>query len=249
MTRDELAAIVRSRMPEALYSRPGGVLLGGPSTLRPGPVYVMGLNPAGDPEKITEPLIETLAAPDGHSGYTHECWHLACPGGAACVHLGADGRTLPSALVRHQRNMIALAGALLGTPATLFSANAIFARSTSKRMLEAQTGLGLRDWWNACWPVHQAFLAIVRPRLVVTLGYGETSSAFGLLRAAAGYPPFRRFGDEGRRGGWAFDGTLALGDADHLQATIVGVPHPSYHAPGPVLSEMLTELVEGRLVS
>jgi hypothetical protein len=139
--------------------------------------------------------------------------------------------------------MIALAATLGATPASLFSANAVFARSTSKSALRQQTGFGLADWWNACWPVHQRFLAIVQPRLIITLGYGEGSSAFGLLRGKAGYPEPGRLTDEGPRGGWYFEAELDIGLGRSLSSMIVGVPHPSYHAAGPRLSARLAELV------
>lgn len=247
MTHEDVAAIVRQTMPDTLLEHPGAVMLTGPATLKPAAIYIMGLNPGGAPTDIPGALIDSVTAREGTSGYTHECWQPGCIEPQPCRHLDDSGATHAAALVRHQRNMIALTSALDGTPASLFSANAVFARSTSLALLKRQTGLGLADWWAACWPVHQRFLAIVRPRMIVTLGYGEGSSAFGLLRARAGYPSYRKVSDDGRRGGWAFDARLDLCDGDELAATVIGVPHPSYHAPGPVLSEMLAECAAGVL--
>ncbi|WP_162888223.1 hypothetical protein [Sphingomonas mesophila] len=229
-------------MPEDLYRKPGAVLLSGINTLRPAQVYIMGLNPGGDPATIPAPLIDFIAPPNGTSAYTHECWQPRCEEQQPCSHLSANGLTRVDCLVRHQRNMVALAATLGETPATLFSANAVFARSTSKATLKAQTGFGMWEWWNACWPIHQHFLSIVRPRLIITLGYGESSSAFGLLRAQANSPTPTQFVDEGRRGGWCFEAKLPTADGV-LQTSVVGVPHPSYFAPGPKLSQRLAEFV------
>lgn len=246
MVRDEIEAIVREKMSPEFYLKPGAVLYGPASTLVPGSAYIMGLNPGGDPERISSPIIDCISTPDGTSGYTHECWHSGCS--EHCSHIGPDGRTIEAALVRHQRNVIALMSALGGSPTTIFSANAIFGRSTSLRMLKKETGHASNEWWDACWPVHERFLNIIRPKVIITLGYGENSSAFGLLRRTADFPSYRRFSDEGRRGGWAFEARFKL-TGNTLEATVVGVPHPSYFAPGLLLSERLRELVEGRLAA
>lgn len=248
MTREDLADLVRTSMSEAFYTKPGAVLLAAISCIRPANAYVMGLNPGGDPQEIPGPLINALAPAEGTGGYTHECWQPKCPGGSDCTHMAADGSTKPEALVKHQRSMASLASALGEMPETLCSANAVFGRSSSKVKLKAQTGYTLSEWWQACWPVHQQLLAIVRPRMIVTLGYGAATSAFGLLHKEAGFPPWRKFSDEGARGGWIFDADLPL-RSEKLRTSVISVPHPSYFAPGPILSEMLREFAEGRLCS
>lgn len=241
MTIEEVADIIRRNMAPELYAKPGAVLLSGANTLKPAPVYVMGLNPGGDPALIPKPIIDAIAPPNGTSGYTHDCWQPRCADPQPCRHVELDGTIRKDALVRHQRNMISLAGALGSTPASLFSANAVFARSTSRATLRQQSGLGLGEWWRTCWRIHHAFIAIVRPRIIVTLGYGEGSSAFGLLREQAGSPTVAKLTSPTERGGWCFDATLLAGSS--LRATIIGAPHPSYFAPGPELTERLRSLI------
>lgn len=243
MTNKVISEIIRSKMSADLYCKPGAVLLSSLSTLQPAPVYVMGLNPGGDPQHIATPIIDFIAPADGTSAYTHECWQPLCTEAQPCRHLAEDGSTRPEFLVRHQRNMIALAATFGATPTTLFSANAVFARSTRKSTLREQTGLNLWEWWAACWPVHQYFLAVVRPRLIVTLGYGRNSSAFGLLQAQSGGEPAQPIADEGRLGGWQFPVELDLGKNGKLTTIVAGVPHPSYFAPGPLLRSSLAKMV------
>lgn len=243
MTRGELIDSVKTLMPPHLYQKAGAILITGIDTLKPANAYVMGLNPGGHPKKLHKTIIDTIAPPDGTSCYTHECWQPACTEVQPCRHLDKNGTTRPEFLVRHQRNMISLASALDATPATLFSANAVFGRSTKRATLREQTSLGLAEWWEACWPVHQRFLAIVRPRILVTLGYGETSSAFGLLRDKAGSPRIAQLSDEGRRSGWMFETTLELARKEYLETVVVGVPHPSYFAVGPQLASALSNLI------
>lgn len=243
MNSDVVANIVHSCMPSKLYCKPGAVLVSGANTLTAGPVYVLGLNPGGDPVRIPRPIIESVAPPDGTSSYTHDCWQPKCSEAQPCSHLDSEGLIKRQFLVRHQRNMIALCATLGATPQTLFSANAVFARSTAKATLREQTGLSLAEWWSACWPVHQQFLAIVRPRLIVTLGYGMASSAFGLLHSQSDFRSPAPVVDEGRRSGWTFDALLTLSGRDTLSTRVVGVPHPSYFALGPLLEARLRTLV------
>lgn len=235
---ERIVGIIRATMPSSMYEKSGAVLYSGTDTLRAGFAYLMGLNPGGSPSAIRTSIIETINERAAYSSYTHECWR-ACP--PRCEHIAADGRVNPEGLVRHQKNVISLAGILGTTPEQLFSANAVFARSTKLATLRGQTGISLDQWWNHCWAAHKRFLAIVRPRLILTLGYGASSSAFGLLMREFGVRRAKRIGDEDRRGGWVFDAPLALSEGDVLQLRIIGVPHPSYMAVGPDLAKALQE--------
>lgn len=231
-------------MPAEMYTKSGGVMLSGTDTLRPGLAYIMGLNPGGDPaaEGHKRSIIDSVHDRQRFSSYRNECWQPLCKAPAGlCEHL-LDGEVKPEFLVKHQRNAKVIADALRLDITDIFSANAIFARSTSRATIHEQTDYTMEAWWQACWPVHRHFLAEVRPRVIISLGYGTTSSAFGLLWLEAGKPPWRRMGDESRRGGWAFDAAFELSDGDSIQPVVVGVPHPSYMAIGPELQKALTEL-------
>lgn len=240
MTRDELEAIVLERLDPALRDRSGAVMLSGPATLASGRFYVMGLNPGGNPAKLPATIRENFASPDGASCYTDECWNKRCDDNANCEHLD-NGLLRPEARVRHQRNMIAMAE-MLGhaTPATLPSANAIFGRSESLAMLKKQSGTDAGTWWRGCWPVHQALLDVVRPAAIITLGYGMNTSAFGYLHQLAEAATIEKIGVS-RRDGKTFTCRLDLG-ASKLETRIIGVPHPSYFAPGNLLADKLRAL-------
>jgi len=235
--------IVQRSMQPKLYNQSGGLMLSGIDALKPGFAYIMGLNPGGDPEAPghERSILESVHEHRNFSCYADECWQRRCTGPAgACEHV-SDGRVLPQFLVKHQRNMIALAAALGAAPQEIFSANAIFGRSTSRATLEEQTGFSMAEWWDACWPVHQEFLSIVRPRVIISLGYGMNSSAFGLLWPKAGSPPYQRVGDESRRGGWSFPAHCQLADGE-FETMVIGVPHPSYMEIGPQLAQSLASL-------
>jgi hypothetical protein len=239
---DQIRSIIKQAMPFEMYTKSGGVMLSGTDALRPGLAYIMGLNPGGDPaaEGHERSIIDSVHDRQRFSCYRNECWQPRCeaPEGL-CEHM-LDGTVKPEFLVRHQRNAALIADALRLDITSVFSANAIFARSTSRATLQAQTGYSMEEWWQACWPVHQHFLAEVRPRAIISLGYGTTSSAFGLLWRKAEQPTYRRLGDDNRCGGWAFDAPFELADGASIRPIVVGVPHPSYMAIGPELAKALT---------
>lgn len=147
--------------------------------------------------------------------------------------------------MKHQRHMHQIADTLETPLIELVSCNAIFAKSESLADLKTRTDLSAKEWWASCWPVHQYLLSKIKPRAIITLGYGERTSAFGLLRREAGYRPVRKFGDDGAGGGRTFDAELPLGGGDSITVSVVGVPHPSWHAPGPILKHQLWELGRG----
>jgi len=234
--------LVRANLTKAMYCQSGAVLLGGIRTLKPGAWYIIGLNPAGDPKTITRPIIDSIAQPGELSCYTHECWQPKCKDEWPCLH-AEGGRTQERYLRPHQRRMIALTREALGLePAQIFATNAIFARSARISQLKSETTYSLVDWWRHCWPVHQHFLSVVRPKTIISLGHGGNSSAFGLLHAEAGHPPWRKIGDDNRRGGWIYNASLRLAPNDVLETSVIGIPHPSYHALGPILMHQLWEV-------
>lgn len=243
MTRDQVCELIQRELPARLRERPGAVMYCGTDALRPGLFYLMGLNPGGHPEKVSRPIIPSIPHRVSFSEYTHECW-LCDQGKYPCEHI-ADGRVLASAMEKHQRNVIRIAEALGRVPETLFSANAIFGRSTSLATLETQTGDSLATWWEACWRVHARFLAIVRPRVVISLGKGLRGSAFSLLRGQLGGAAIREIGESGPRGGREFLTELALPDGDVLPLRVIGVPHPSWYEIGPRLAEELQRAAQG----
>jgi hypothetical protein len=59
-----------------LLDQPGAVLYFGASTLRPGPFYLLGLNPGGDGGATLRDSLRGSRA--GHNCYLDECW---APGG------------------------------------------------------------------------------------------------------------------------------------------------------------------------
>ena len=241
MTPDELADVVRHSMSEEMFRKPGAVLFSGLATVKPSRFYIMGLNPGGSSKMMAGSIIDTLPPPDETSAYTHQCWKKECGDNSSCEHV--TGRRLADAdLVRHQKNMICLTR-LLGydAPGEIPSANAIFARSQSLATLKNESGFSEWDWWKACWPVHQYLLELIQPSVIISLGYGANTSPLGFLAHQLCAHSSRKIGDANRRGGKQIDCSIRL-TTSTIDVHVIGVPHPSYHAPGPQLSNILQML-------
>lgn len=150
MTRDELLQLVTTHLDRAedpWSNHPGAVLYSGLRTIRPGPFYVLGINPGGDEGPS---IRDNLCADDGANHYADQRWD--------------EERGSQSVLQERVCDLIDALGTASGD---LPSTNLAFAKSTELAKLK-----GARAWFQRCWPVHQALLQAIRPRWIVMLGFG-----------------------------------------------------------------------------
>lgn len=208
LAREEVIDLVRKHL-GIDATRSGSVLYNGWNTLRPGRVYLMGLNPGGEPHGHPSILESLAATPAHHCAYTDECW-------------GTPPRLYARGQSPHQRRVCELVELLGQHVAAVFAANAIFVRSVSGEALSEPYKL-----WAKCWPVHQVFLGIVRPKIVLCLGIERPLSAFELLRLSCGAGAAASSGGSSFRDGKWFDCRLTLSDGSLLPVHAVGAPHPS----------------------
>ena len=185
----------------------GSVLFNGWSTLREGPLYLMGLDPGGDPEQGDYMTIGQQLDNMGchYSTYETEEWEWR-------GHLLAPGQH------PHQKRVRAICAVCKLKAHDVFAANAIFKRSRDTKGV---------DWtmWPACWLVHQWFLSIVQPRLVICLGNDKTErSSFGLLRSTFGIAQVHEIGRNFLDGRYFEIGGFGSSQG---RCTLLGVPHPS----------------------
>lgn len=183
-----------------LAQLPGGTLYSGWSALTKGDVYLMGLNPGGS--NAPSVLTNTLKNPDVGSAYFDDDWGNK----------------------RHQVRVRDLVENGFGRRMEdTFSANALFVQTRTDDEIADPWSL-----WEKCWPIHQFFLSIVKPKLIVCLGNGDSLSSFRLIREKTTKPatPYEMLGPNFRYGKLV-NATLALGDSPPLACTILGIPHPS----------------------
>jgi hypothetical protein len=133
-----------------LLDRPGAVFYSGAETLKPGPAYLIGLNPGGGEGATLRQSLGGSRA--GHNCYLDECW---APGG----YVQPKGEATLQRRVRHLARMMGL------EPRALPGSNLVFTRSPR---------VGVHDGFAAdldlCLPVHRLFLRTISPGLIFTFG-------------------------------------------------------------------------------
>lgn len=133
-----------------LIDRPGAVLYSSQETLKPGPVYLLGLNPGGSEGATLRDSIE--ASRRGNNAYLDEEW---APGG----HVQPRGQSTL------QRRVQALCRAMGVDTRETPASNLAFTRSTGLAAHPSYAGAV-----ELCAPVHRLFMNAIHPRFVVTFG-------------------------------------------------------------------------------
>ncbi len=183
----------------------GQVLYSGASTLRKGEVYLLGLNPGGDPNNpalmtIRQSLDGLVSDDLTASGVLKSEWN-------SYVHATWKGRdTL-------QRRILWLLAQLGLDPLGVAASNLIFPRSRNEKSLLYQR------YATMCWSVHERALEIVQPRWVLTYG----STPYRYLGERFGVRNERRF--PSGHGNWECRSFEVPG-----RFRVVGVPHLSLYA-------------------
>lgn len=175
-----------------LIDLPGAVLYASAETLKPGPVYLLGLNPGGEGGST---LRDNLAAARrGNNAYLDEEWTSGRPGqsllqrrvDALCREMGIETRDTPAS-------------------------NLAFTRST-----RLATHPGYHGAVQLSAPVHEMFMAAIRPRFLMTFG--------NLAHFASGVNIDAIESRDAEHAGWrahrgratAFGHEVAFGNVPHL---------------------------------
>jgi hypothetical protein len=142
------------------------VLYSGVTTLPPGPLYLLGHNPGGDPSDgqlmTIRQSIEGLPR-QAFNSYLDSTW---------------SGRNTL------QCRVIWLLSALGVHPRRVAASNLCFVRSRAAKTSR------MREYAEMCWPVHEEILKVVRPRMVIVYGnsanspYEFLADKFGLVQPA-----------------------------------------------------------------
>ncbi len=176
--RDIVVALARDRLKDILDIS-GQVLYSGASTLKKGEVYLLGLNPGGDPRNpafrtIRQSLAMLKSDELASNGLPSSEWN-------SYGHATWKGRNTL------QRRILWLLGQLGLDPLTVAASNLIFVRSRD------ETSLQYDAYADVCWSVHERVLQLVEPRLVIAYGgtpykrLGERLGVYNEQRFAAGH--------------------------------------------------------------
>ena len=143
------------RLPSELLGRSGRVFYTGNEAFAgPRSLYLLGLNPGGDPvdqreETIEADLAQQRARNEPWSAYADDRWHGAQPG-----KWGLQQRVL------HMLDRLCL------DPRDVPASNVVFVRTRAETDLRAEKAALL----EACWPVHEAVIETLRIKVVVCFG-------------------------------------------------------------------------------
>src|SRR5712691_7618507 len=170
----------------------GEVFSSGVDTLQRGPLYVMGLNPGGAPGVYKLSILEHVDTWDltNYSAFTDQCWKSKCWEKDQYGRQESLRCRCTSCARGKDRQQLAIIDAIKRAfpdekhPRTVFASNAIFAASRSADTFfeDTRNSYTLKQAWELCWPVHRFLLSIVRPKVVLCLGY----DSFSLLTQSCG---------------------------------------------------------------
>lgn len=133
-----------------IIDQPGAVLYSAESTLKPGPVYLLGLNPGGSGDATLRDSLERSRR--GENAYTDEVWEQkrrSFPKGEAPLQLRVKG------LIKK------LGLDIQAVPAS----NLAFTRSTG-----IAEHSGFEGAVRLCAPVHRIFMDVIKPDFLMTFG-------------------------------------------------------------------------------
>jgi hypothetical protein len=182
----------------------GAVLYSAWETVRPGEMYIMGLNPGGDPEIIRDSIRGEL--------------NSIKTGMRSCNAYLEPWR--PNSRTPLQVHMINLIECINRNIEEICASNLVFLRSRN------QSGVSF-NLADLCWPVHQYIIRIIQPKYLLVFGNGALSP-YSFLRKKHfqfyNYMPKEDVIDSGH-GVWkcrAFQTTI-----EDSKMTVVGLPHLS----------------------
>jgi hypothetical protein len=158
------------RIPSELLSSSGKVFYSGRIAFRTQfSLYVIGVNPGGDPPNHQKETVGNHTAkvlrsyPDDWSAYRDESWEGKLPG-----TYGMAPRVL------HLFNRLGL------NPGEVPSSNLVFVRSRREEKINRKEMLSLAD---LCWPFHELVIQKLKPRVILCLGGTAGTYVRGKFRA------------------------------------------------------------------
>lgn len=169
----ERAMISKNEIPKialeslsGLLNQPGTILYSSHKTLKPSDIYLLGFNPGGAGGHPLLDSINNMLANESNA-YLDEGWE----------NLNGSWREGEAPLQKRIRWLLETLGA---NPREVCSSNLIFLQSRVAADISF-------DLAKRCWPVHEAILDIIQPKLIIAFGnsgvspYGYMQSMFGGL--------------------------------------------------------------------
>jgi hypothetical protein len=147
---------LKSLIPPGQMNKSGAVFYSGKASFNaPSKIYILGLNPGGDPKLLRENTIQRQVSeiedktPPEWSAYSDESWQNAAPGA-----WGLQPRVL------HMLKKLNV------SPRHTPSSNLIFVRTAR----EAHLGPNLKVYANQTWPFHQHVIEVHKTKVILCFG-------------------------------------------------------------------------------
>lgn len=203
MSKDEIPQIAKTNL-AGLLDKLGSILYSSHETLKPGDVYLLGFNPGGTGGNPIERSINQLLT-NTTNAYLDESWENQ--NGA-----WANGEAPLQKRIQWILKSIKL------NPRDVCASNLIFFQSREASDISFSLA-------KQCWPVHEAILSIVKPKLIIAFGNSGTSP-YGYLHSILG-------GNEesfpSGHGNWQIKGFN--GQINDRSVYVAGLPHLSRYSP------------------
>jgi hypothetical protein len=203
MIKEEIPKIAKDALSEVL-SESGSILYSSHETLKSGDVYLLGFNPGGAGGNPVEKSINSMLTNTDNS-YLDEIWEN---------HNGAWANGEAPLQKRIQWILESLG---LNTR-DVCASNLIFLQSREESDIRFSLA-------KKCWPVHEAILKIIKPKLIIAFGNSEVSP-YGYLHTMLG-------GDEeyfpSGHGNWSLKGFTC--EINSRSVYVAGLPHLSRYSP------------------
>ena len=209
MIAENFVEFVHGAIPDLLDSS-GRVLYSAFRTMQAGNLYILGINPGGDPVTLAANTIRAnLTALPGctENAYIDENWGKKGPG---------NGKV--------QRRLRYIVESILGEKlADVCASNLVFVRSKRSESVKDVA------FAHKCWIVHRQILKLVRAKIILSLGNGP-GTAYQYIRRFAHDPAQSCSAEDSRLSGYSnwrcksFDATI-----DGRVTRVIGLPHPSFY--------------------
>ena len=148
MNHDHLKELKKLISETGLKNLSGSIIYSGDSTLREGKIYFLGQNPGKNADMYeSDSIINQLMFSGEFNEYLEGEWS------------GHSGK-------RHQYNIVEMFKDLEIDIKKTFSTNLSFIRSGDTETYQRN----LNEDYNIFWPIHEYFLSIVRPRIILSNG-------------------------------------------------------------------------------
>ena len=203
MNKEEIPRIAKDALSEVL-SESGSILYSSHETLKSGDVYLLGFNPGGAGGNPVEQSINSMLTNTDNS-YLDESWEN---------HNGvwANGEAPLQKRIQWVLENLGL------NTRDVCASNLIFIQSREASDINFSLA-------KKCWPVHEAILNIIKPKLIITFGNSEVSP-YGYLHTLLD-------GDEeyfpSGHGNWSLKGFSC--EINGGSVYVAGLPHLSRYSP------------------